>query len=162
MFHQNYFNMVIVQEETLDYFFSLFQKAKQVFFDTETTGFSRYNDRIVEFGALKLKNGIVVDKPVTVNGMGHTLDAKGTSPVFNITADDVNIFNVTYANANGTVIDVNADNVSISNSSFVNNTVENGSLIDASGTNGTNLTGNDFTGIFVRRVSGRCEGKVWY
>lgn len=38
MFHQNYFNMVIVQEETLDYFFSLFQKAKQVFFDTETSG----------------------------------------------------------------------------------------------------------------------------
>lgn len=33
-----------------------------VVFDTETTGFSRYNDRIVEFGALKLKNGIVVDK----------------------------------------------------------------------------------------------------
>ena len=33
-----------------------------VVFDTETTGFSRYNDRIVEFGALKLKNGIVIDQ----------------------------------------------------------------------------------------------------
>lgn len=40
MFHQNYFKMVIVQEGTLDYFFSLFEKAKQVFFDTETTGLS--------------------------------------------------------------------------------------------------------------------------
>lgn len=40
MFHQNYFKMVIVQEDTLDYFFSLFKKAKQVFFDTETSGLS--------------------------------------------------------------------------------------------------------------------------
>ena len=33
-----------------------------VVFDTDTTGFSRYNDRIVEFGALKLKYGIVIDQ----------------------------------------------------------------------------------------------------
>lgn len=30
--------------------------------DTETTGFSQYTDRIVEFGAIKLKNGKVVEK----------------------------------------------------------------------------------------------------
>lgn len=38
MFHQRYFKLVIVQENNLDYFFDCFKKAKQVFFDTETTG----------------------------------------------------------------------------------------------------------------------------
>ena len=40
MFHQNKFNMVIVQDNTLDYFLTLFKSAKQVFFDTETSGLS--------------------------------------------------------------------------------------------------------------------------
>ena len=43
-----------------------------VVLDTETTGFSKYKDRIVEFGALKLKQGHVIDEmnvliTVTVN-----------------------------------------------------------------------------------------------
>lgn len=38
MFHQKYFNLVIVQEETLESFLQLLSSAKQVFFDTETTG----------------------------------------------------------------------------------------------------------------------------
>ena len=109
--------------------------------------------------------GIIVNKPVTINGMGHMMDAKGTSPVFDITADDVNIFNITYANANGTVIDVNADNVVIANSSFVNNTVENGSLINASGVNGTTLSGNDFinnnlTNATAIDVSGSSDSNI--
>ena len=33
-----------------------------VVLDTETTGFSKYKDRIVEFGALKLKQGHVIDE----------------------------------------------------------------------------------------------------
>lgn len=36
MFHQKYFNLVIVQEGTLDGFLQLLSSAKQVFFDTET------------------------------------------------------------------------------------------------------------------------------
>ena len=38
MFHQKYFKLTIVQENNLEYFFNCFQKAKQVFFDTETSG----------------------------------------------------------------------------------------------------------------------------
>lgn len=40
MFHQKYFNLSIVQEHSLDSFFSLFEKAKMVYFDTETSGTS--------------------------------------------------------------------------------------------------------------------------
>ena len=38
MFHQKYFNLQIIQDDTLDLFFSLFEKAKMVFFDSETSG----------------------------------------------------------------------------------------------------------------------------
>ena len=40
MFHQKYFNLSIVQEHSLDSFFALFEKAKIVYFDTETSGTS--------------------------------------------------------------------------------------------------------------------------
>ena len=40
MFHQKYFNLSIVQEHSLDSFFALFEKAKMVYFDTETFGTS--------------------------------------------------------------------------------------------------------------------------
>ena len=40
MFHQKYFNLQIIQDDTLDLFFSLFEKAKMVFFDSETSGLS--------------------------------------------------------------------------------------------------------------------------
>lgn len=33
-----------------------------VVLDTETTGFSKYKDRVVEFGAMKLKKGKVIDE----------------------------------------------------------------------------------------------------
>lgn len=40
MFHQKYFNLSIVQEHSLDSFFALFEKAKMVFLDSETSGTS--------------------------------------------------------------------------------------------------------------------------
>ena len=90
--------------------------------------------------------GVVINKSITIDGNNHTIDANGMAPVFNITSDNVNVSDITYANANGTIIDVNANNVSITNSSFVNNTAVNANLIDASGTNGTVLSGNEFIG----------------
>ena len=38
MYHQKYFKLHIVQEDTLNDFLNLFKKAKQVFWDTETSG----------------------------------------------------------------------------------------------------------------------------
>ena len=38
MYHQKYFKLRIVQEDTLNDFLNLFKKAKQVFWDTETSG----------------------------------------------------------------------------------------------------------------------------
>lgn len=38
MFHQRFFKCRIINKDTLEYFFNLYEKAKFVFFDTETTG----------------------------------------------------------------------------------------------------------------------------
>ncbi|MBQ2831110.1 Ig-like domain-containing protein [Methanobrevibacter sp.] len=44
--------------------------------------------------------GIVINRPVTINGNGYTIDAKGQARVFNVQADDVTIENLTIENAN--------------------------------------------------------------
>ena len=40
MFHQKYFELNIVQNDTLDDFFSKFERARMVFLDSETSGTS--------------------------------------------------------------------------------------------------------------------------
>ncbi|WP_405320787.1 pectate lyase-like adhesive domain-containing protein, partial [Methanobrevibacter thaueri] len=44
--------------------------------------------------------GIGITRPVTINGNGHTIDAKGKARVFNVPAADVTIANLTIKNAN--------------------------------------------------------------
>ncbi len=43
-------------------------------------------------------NGILISKAITIDGAGHTLDAKLLSRVFNITADNVVIKNINFVN----------------------------------------------------------------
>ncbi|WP_458403474.1 right-handed parallel beta-helix repeat-containing protein [Methanobrevibacter sp.] len=42
--------------------------------------------------------GILISKPITIDGMGHTLDGRQLSRIFNITADNVTISNVNFIN----------------------------------------------------------------
>ena len=44
-------------------------------------------------------SGIVINRNVTINGNGHTIDAKGNARIFNIQASDVIIKNLTIKNA---------------------------------------------------------------
>ena len=45
-------------------------------------------------------NGIIIDKKITIDGKGHTIDAQGKSRVFNVQANDVTIKNLTLTNVN--------------------------------------------------------------
>ena len=43
-------------------------------------------------------HGIVVSKPIIIDGDGHTLDAKKSSRIFNVTADNVVLKNINFIN----------------------------------------------------------------
>ena len=46
-------------------------------------------------------DGIKIEMPITIDGAGHTIDARGQARIFYITADNVTIKNITFIN--GTV-----------------------------------------------------------
>uniref|UniRef100_UPI0025FE6CA1 right-handed parallel beta-helix repeat-containing protein n=1 Tax=uncultured Methanobrevibacter sp. TaxID=253161 RepID=UPI0025FE6CA1 len=78
----------------------------------------------------RMTEGIVINKPVTINGNGFAIDAKGKSRIFNITCDNVEIKNITFLNANsegrGGAVLINASNVSVSNCIFMDNSAGEG------------------------------------
>jgi hypothetical protein len=45
-------------------------------------------------------HGIVISKPITIDGAGHTIDANHSSRIFNITADNVVLRNINFVNGN--------------------------------------------------------------
>ena len=47
-----------------------------------------------------MTDGVLIDKNVTINGNGFTIDAKGKSRIFKVTAGSINITNVTLKNGN--------------------------------------------------------------
>ncbi|MBQ8018369.1 MAG: hypothetical protein IJ258_09750 [Methanobrevibacter sp.] len=57
------------------------------------------------------KSGIVINRSVNIIGNGHTIDGAGVARIFNITASDVFISNISFINAN-------ADNGAAINSQF--------------------------------------------
>ena len=77
--------------------------------------------------------GILINKTITIDGNGHTLNGNHSSRMFNITADNVVIKNINFINGNaygkyfsndagGGAIYWNGDNGYIINCSFTNNT----------------------------------------
>ena len=64
---------------------------------------SLYRDYIFTVGSDEsLKNGIVIDKPITINGNGHTINALQKARIFNIVADNVVLENIAFVNGNAT------------------------------------------------------------
>ena len=49
-----------------------------------------------------ITKGIIINKKITIEGNGHTIDASGKSRIFNILSDNVVIRNLTFLNGNGT------------------------------------------------------------
>ena len=76
--------------------------------------------------------GICIDKNITIDGRGHTIDAKKQSRIFTVTAEGVYLKNITFINAKfsdasgeasmGSAVCWNADNGYLFYCSFVNNT----------------------------------------
>lgn len=71
-----------------------------------------------------IKN-ISIDKALTIDGQGHTIDAKGKSGIFSIVCDNVVLKNIIFINGysgEGGAIHLAALKCTISNCTFINNT----------------------------------------
>ena len=77
--------------------------------------------------------GVLISKPITIDGQGHKLDGRKLSRIFNITSDNVTIKNINFINGNafgryftkyvgGGAIYWSGANGLIENCSFTNNT----------------------------------------
>ena len=77
--------------------------------------------------------GILISKPITIDGAGHTLNGKSQSRIFNITSDNVVIKNINFINGNaygryfsnsagGGAIYWSGSNGLLENCNFINNT----------------------------------------
>ena len=78
-------------------------------------------------------NGILIDKSLTIDGKGYTINANHQSRIFNITAANVTLKNITFINGNasygGTIIWNTADNGKITDCLFENNEAYDGGAI---------------------------------
>lgn len=69
-------------------------------------------------------DGITINKAITINGNGCTIDASGSVRIFQITSPNVVLNNITFINGfheNGGAINVNSENVIVNNSYFKSN-----------------------------------------
>ena len=105
--------------------------------------------------------GIDINRPVTINGNGHTLDAKGQARIFNVQGNNVTINNITFVNGKydgtGGAIFWSGANGTVSGSSFTGNSANSGGAIFWYGANGT-VSGSSFTG---NNANGHGGAIVW-
>ncbi|ALT67915.1 Ig-like domain repeat protein [Methanobrevibacter millerae] len=92
-------------------------------------------------------DGIVINKDITIDGDGHTIDGANLASIFQIT-DNANVVlkNIVFANARGTngsaVIVSSSENVEIINSQFINNSALNGGAIYFASADTSSITSN--------------------
>lgn len=92
-------------------------------------------DRNYEYGDGFDANGIEIEQNITIDGKGHTIDAKGKSRIFNITGDNVTINNLVFINGNasrgGAIYAIGL--VTLNNVTFISNNASTGGSIYAIG-----------------------------
>ncbi|WP_458454945.1 hypothetical protein [Methanobrevibacter sp.] len=104
-------------------------------------------------------SNVVIDKELTIDGDGHTIDAANKTNIFTITASKVTLKNIKFINANstngGAVFADNVNNIKIENCEFVNCTATNGGSIYLNG-NTNQIVDCNFTdnrGIVYEKVN---------
>lgn len=106
---------------------------------------------------LRYYDGITIDKSLTIDGQGYTIDAANTAKIFNIKASKVVLKNICFIGANSTgdggTITWNGINGKIENSTFKNNYAPNAGAIVWNGANGT-IINSDFINNTVDDNSG--------
>ena len=86
----------------------------------------------------KLNSGILINKSdITINGNGHTIDGSNQARIFNITANNIIISNIIFANGNineglGGALH-SSGSVTLNNVTFKNSNADYGGAISVSG-----------------------------
>ena len=92
-----------------------------------------------------ITGGVRITRPITINGNGFTIDAKGKSRIFKVTAGSINITDVTLKNGKadngGAIYFVNAISNSNINATYINNTATRGGANDFDSVSGSNVSG---------------------
>ena len=110
-----------------------------------------------------LTDGIVIDKPITINGNGYTINALQKARIFNVTSAKVVLNNITFTNATtssgGGAIFFSSYGT-VENCNFINNTATNGGAIrfelegNVTNCNFTDNTATDGDGGAIHMDSG--------
>ena len=111
----------------------------------------------------KIIDGIVINRNITINGNGYTIDAQGKARVFLVGANNVTIKNLIIKNANydgdGAAIFLNlyADYGRVSNCIFINNTASQ----DGGAIEWNSAEGSVSNCIFINNTAGRSGGAIY-
>ena len=108
-----------------------------------------------------LADGIVIDKPITINGNGYTINALQKARIFKITTSNVVLTNITFANAttsgSGGAVYFNS-NVNITNCNFINNSAHNNGCAVYCDGNGSTINMCSFTNNSAKSSGGAVYG----
>ena len=118
-----------------------FRALNEIIFFSDDGAVIELTHDYVYFDNDTLTDGIVIPRKITINGNGHTIDAKGKTRIFWIPegVSDITINNISFINAkasHGSVIVINKEShyFSLLNCNFTNNNATNyGGVIDCVG-----------------------------
>ncbi|ADC47893.1 adhesin-like protein [Methanobrevibacter ruminantium M1] len=108
-------------------------------------------------------HGIIINRTVTINGNGSTINGSSKARIFQVIAPDVVLNNITFANGNangeneggyGGAILWEGDNGRVEDSTFINN--------NASGYGGAIFGGNCSDNVIFQNNHAGIEGDDWY
>ena len=93
-----------------------------------------------------ITQGVLIDKNMTINGNGFTIDAKGKTRIFKVTAESINITDITLKNGKadygGAIYFTNSISNSNINATYINNTATlRGGANYFHSVSGSNITG---------------------
>ena len=110
-------------------------------------------------------NGILINKSlITIDGHGHTIDAKGKSRIFNITGEQVDFTNITFVNGcaeNGGAL-YSSESVSVRHCNFVNNSANKWGGAVYSNYGGTIFSSNFVANSVVKDNEEGAGGAVYF
>ena len=122
-------NSILLEENNLNNPIGTFSELSNLIGNTsEGSTLELYMDYKYVDGS---KEGIQINKSITINGNGHTLDGLKKSRIFNVDADEITLINITLMNGNaadkgGAIL---GNNFHIINSNMINNTAKEGGAI---------------------------------